>query len=150
VSHETIQIEPWGRDSLRVRATMGPEIRDDLPGALLDPIATEAQIEIGAERAVIRNGAIAAEIRPDGDRAGSSAQAAIRILNSATGAELSAESPSHFPRPPARQFKAVGGDLFHIQARFRAYDDERIYGLGQHQHGLLDQKGTVIDLYQTK
>jgi hypothetical protein len=38
VSHETVQIEPWGRDSLRVRATMGPEIRDDLPGALLERI----------------------------------------------------------------------------------------------------------------
>ena len=25
---------------------------------------------------------------------------------------------------------------------------ERVYGLGQHQHGLLDQKGTVIDLVQ--
>jgi len=64
--HETVQIEPWGPNSLRVRATMSPEICDDLPGALLDPIATEAQIDIGEECAVIRNGAIAAEVRPGG------------------------------------------------------------------------------------
>ncbi len=33
--------------------------------------------------------------------------------------------------------------------RFSAYDDERIYGLGQHRHGLLDQKGCVIELAHT-
>jgi alpha-D-xyloside xylohydrolase len=58
--HETLQIEPWGHDSLRVRATMGRRIHDDLPGVLLQPAPTDAQIEVGAERAVIRNGAIAA------------------------------------------------------------------------------------------
>ena len=34
---EIVQIEPWGKDSLRVRATVAPEIRDGLPGALLEP-----------------------------------------------------------------------------------------------------------------
>jgi len=147
--HETVRIEPWGPDSLRVRATAGAEVSEDLPGGLLDPSPAEAQIEIGEERAIIRNGAIAAEIRLEEDRVGGGTQAAIRVLNSTTGAELLAESPSYFPRPLARQFKpVVGGDLFRVEARFKAYDDERIYGLGQHQHGLLDQKGTVIDLFQ--
>ena len=31
---------------------------------------------------------------------------------------------------------------------FRSFPDERFYGLGQHQHGLLDQKGTVIEFVQ--
>ena len=30
---------------------------------------------------------------------------------------------------------------------FQEADGERFYGLGQHQHGLLDQKGCVIDLW---
>ena len=30
----------------------------------------------------------------------------------------------------------------------KSYDDEHIYGLGQHQHGRLDQKGCVIELIQ--
>jgi alpha-glucosidase (family GH31 glycosyl hydrolase) len=34
--HETVRIEPWGSDSLRVRGTLWASIRDDLPGALLD------------------------------------------------------------------------------------------------------------------
>jgi alpha-D-xyloside xylohydrolase len=146
--HETVRIEPWGPDSLRVRATVAAEVLEDLPGGLLDPISAKAQIEIGEERAVIRNGAIAAQVRPGGDGVEAGIQAAIRFFNNTTGTELLAESPSHFPRPPARQFMPVGGDLFHVQARFKAYDDERIYGLGQHQHGLLDQKGAVIDLVQ--
>jgi alpha-D-xyloside xylohydrolase len=91
---------------------------------------------------------MAAEIRPSVDLVAPPSQAAIHFLNAATGAELLAESPSYFPRPPARQFKSVGGDHFRVEARFRAYDDERLYGLGQHQHGRLDQKGCVIDLFQ--
>ena len=35
-NHETVQIEPWGRDSLRVRATVGPEILTIYPRHYLD------------------------------------------------------------------------------------------------------------------
>jgi len=146
--HETVQVEPWGQDSLRVRATMGLEVQGDLPGALLEPAATEAQVESDSERAIVRNGTIAARVclEPDGLRGVS---ARIYFLDAATGDDLLAEAPSYFPRPSARQFKPVGGDLFHVEARFEAYEGERLYGLGQHQHGRLDQKGCVIDLFQT-
>ena len=147
-NYETIQIESWGRDSLRVRAISGLEIRDGLPSALLEPTPTESQVEISEERAIIRNGAITGEIHPGGDRFDTGIQPVIRILKRATGTELLAEAPAYFPRPPARHYRSVGGDLFQIQMRFKAYDGERLYGLGQHQHGLLDQKGAVIDLIQ--
>ncbi len=138
--YEILRIEPWGRDALRVRATMGPEIREELPGALLDLAAPPAEIEIDGESATIRNGAIAARLITGKGR--------IHFLNARTGAELVSEAPGHFPRPPARIFKSVGGDLWRIEARFSAYDGERLYGLGQHQHGRLDQKGCVVDLFQ--
>jgi alpha-D-xyloside xylohydrolase len=139
LEHQTVQIEPWGRDSLRVRATMHPHIRDDLPQALLDPATPAAQIEIDAGRATIRNGAIAAEVALDTNR--------IRFFDPVTGAEILAEKPSRHG-PPARYFRPVAGDHFKVEAHFRAYDDERLYGLGQHQHGRLDQKGCVVDLVQ--
>jgi len=145
LGHETVQIEPWGSDSLRVRATMASEIRDDLPGALLEPVPTEVQIEISAERAVVRNGAMAAKVSIE---AGRFQRCKIRFLNVATGAELLSEKLPHLAGPLARSFKAVGGDLFRVEACFKAYDDERIYGLGQHQHGRLDQKGCMIELLQ--
>ena len=65
-NHETVKIEPWGADSLRVRATIAAAIRDDLPGALLDPAPTVPQIAIKAELATIRNGAILAEVSTTG------------------------------------------------------------------------------------
>ena len=64
--HETLRIEPWGRDSLRVRATVAAAIRDDLPGALLEPGASQPIIEIGEAQAVIRNGGIEARLSADG------------------------------------------------------------------------------------
>ena len=62
LKYEKMRIEPWGRDSLRLRASVGPAIQMDLPGALIDPAAGDAQITIGDDKAVIRNGKIAAEL----------------------------------------------------------------------------------------
>jgi len=36
-----------------------------------------------------------------------------------------------------------------LETTFAAKPGERFYGLGQHQHGLLNQKGCVIRLQQT-
>jgi alpha-D-xyloside xylohydrolase len=64
--HETVRIGPWGRNSLRVRGTMWQAIRDDLPGALLDPPPASADIEIPAGQAQITNGGLTAEISGNG------------------------------------------------------------------------------------
>lgn len=64
------------------------------------------------------------------------------------GRELLGEKLDRFRRWLGVYFKNSSGDHFRAEARFKAYDDERFYGLGQHQHGLLDQKGCVIDLIQ--
>ncbi len=139
-NHEILQIEPWGRDSLRVRSTISAGIRDDLLSVLLPPAETHAQITIGAGGATIRNGAISASVSPEG---------CISFSNTASETALLAEEPPvRATRLPPRAFKAVHSDLFHLEARFRAYDDEHLYGLGQHQHGRLNQKGCTIDLIQ--
>lgn len=138
LGQEQIQLESWGPDALRVRGTLNSHIRDDALNALLDPIPCDPTIEIGAELATIRNGALTAEI---------SALGTIRFVNHATGEELLAEDWQRFPQPD-RRFKSIGGDLFRAQVKFRSYDGERFYGLGQQKHGRLDQKGCVIDLLQ--
>jgi alpha-D-xyloside xylohydrolase len=135
--HETVRIEPWGADSLRVRATQAAEIRD-LPGALLPPSPAEAEITIGPEAAAIRVGRLRADVTAEGQ---------ISFSNAMTGARLLAEPAPRFIRPPARWFKPLGSDLHHIAAEFEAVAGERFYGLGQHGHGLLDQKGCVVDLW---
>lgn len=149
---EIIRIEPWGEDALRVRAT---------PNAAFDPNAISALLPAGAppqagvtldgRRAVARNGRIAAEVTARqsfewADPTGMDVH--IRFVNTATGEELLAESSYHASWPPPRHYRPAGGDLWRLEARFRAYDGERFYGLGQHQHGRLDQKGCVIELLQ--
>lgn len=47
-----------------------------------------------------------------------------------------------------RSLKSVAGDLFRGQVMFEPYEDEKIWGLGQHQYNAFDQKGLVIPLNQ--
>ena len=100
--HETVRIEPWGADSLRVRATQGAAIRSDLPGALgtMPPASSDAEIAIGPERASIRSGLIRADVTAEGQ---------ISFTNAATGATLLAEPAPRFIHPPARGFKPARG-----------------------------------------
>ncbi|MCL4489617.1 MAG: family 31 glucosidase, partial [Chloroflexi bacterium] len=139
-NHEQVQIEPWGHNSLRVRATMNAQIRDNPNGALLDPAATQSQIEINESSAIIRNGKLAAEVSLE--------EGKTRFFSPMTGAEYVVEQAPRIGWPPARNFAAVNGELFRVDVWFKAYEGERFYGLGQHQHGRLDQKGCVIDLFQ--
>ncbi|MGJ7905952.1 TIM-barrel domain-containing protein [Actinopolyspora sp. H202] len=137
---ETVRIEPWGRDSLRVRAGFAPLV-DDLPGALVERPESGEVPEITVEDSLARitNGALAAEI----DTAGM-----LRFVDTGDGTELLAEQPAHFWWPGPRLYGSSSGNSRRMEQCFRAYDGERIYGLGQHTHGLLDQKGTVLDLVQ--
>ncbi len=96
-------------------------------------------IQITETSAAITNGTLTAEI---------SAAGKIWFINGVTGQELLAEKPIHLLSVPARHYQSVKSDLFYSQVNFSAYDDEHFYGLGQHQHGKLDQKGCVIDLLQ--
>jgi alpha-D-xyloside xylohydrolase len=137
--HETIRIEPWGRSSLRVRGTVWQDIRDDLPGALLPaPEGSRAEIELSGEPARITSGGLTAEV---------SAAGRLRFLRARDGRELLAEAVPHFAAPPSRRYSPVGG-THHFEVLFEAREAERVYGLGQHQHGLLNQKGAVVDLVQ--
>ena len=61
----------------------------------------------------------------------------------ADGTELLAERRLHFAWPGPRHFDPVGDGRYRITQLFEAYAGERLYGLGQQQHGLLDQKGAV-------
>ena len=139
MAQEKIKIEPWGPEAFRVRGTLNGQIGADDPlSALLPLVAPEPQINIGAAQASIQNGNLTAQITSHGT---------VRFVNNQTGKEIIAETWQKFPQPE-RRFKDMGGDHFRVQLKFKAYDREKFYGLGQHKHGKLDQKGCVIDLLQ--
>jgi alpha-D-xyloside xylohydrolase len=142
---ERLRVEPWGPDAIRVRASIGA-MRDDLPGALdRPPEGHEARVKLENGSAWLINGAVTAEVITGHTEHG---QAMLRFTSTDTGAELLAEEPIHFWWPGPRMFTATGNGYHRLEQRFRAYPGERLYGLGQHVHGLLDQKGTVLDLAQ--
>ncbi|WP_304452268.1 glycoside hydrolase family 31 protein [Nocardiopsis sp. YSL2] len=137
-SHQVVRAQAWGPDGIRVRAGLSV-LREDLPGALVEPrVPTTATVTVEADRAVLTNGALTLEI----DDAGM-----LRFLD-ASGDELLAEERAHFWWPGPRAYTSTGHGYYRIEQRFRAYDGEKLFGLGQHTHGLLDQKGAVVDLVQ--
>ena len=137
---EILKIEPWGPDGIRVRAT---NLRDfpDIPGALDEaPVASPAVVSAGAEQGTLTNGKLRAEIWANGT---------LHFYNAQTGALLLEEPLPIFNKPPARWYRRQQGSaLSKVEVCFCSNTGERIFGLGQHQHGLLDNKGSVIDLEQ--
>jgi alpha-D-xyloside xylohydrolase len=134
-------LQPYGPNALRVQANLAGK-RLDLPHALLDRPQTSAVdtvIEIGAEQAIIRHGAIQATIERNGR---------LSYRNAVSGETLLEERDWTYFAPTSRHFKYKNGRLFQIEAWFKPQVGERFYGLGQHQHGHLDQKGCVIELQQ--
>lgn len=145
VQHEILRIEPWGADSLRVRAAQHT-ILDGIPGALLPPKPVEVTVTAEERAARVVNGSLTALVEiADSD---TGASALIRFVRTETGEELLAEERAHFWWPGARLFSSNGNGYARLEQRFAAYEGERFYGLGQHTHGRLDQKGMVLDLVQ--
>jgi alpha-D-xyloside xylohydrolase len=143
---QILHLEPWGPDAIRVRCSLGPVI-DGLPGALAERPADHgrsATAEITATTARLINGQVTADLTPGAEHG----QAILTFTRTDTGAELLAERPAHWWWPGPRLFTPVGNGYHRLEQLFQSYDDERLYGLGQHAHGLLDQKGAVLDLVQ--
>ena len=139
--HHVLTVEPWGADSVRVRAGIH-HIDPSLPGALDTAApAADATVAVDADSGLgtVTNGRIRVTVAADG---------LLAALHTGTGEEILREEPAHFWWPGPRHFEAVGGGDHRIEQRFAAYPGERIYGLGQHGHGRLNQKGMVLELAQ--
>jgi len=133
---ETFMVEPWGPDALRVRATRNATFTEE-DWALVEPELAQVTTEVGEEKATVTNGLLAAEVSRHG---------LVRFYRASDGQTLLEEyRPIHRPN---RHHASRGGGTYRVMQRFKARDDERIFGLGQHQHGRLDQKGLVVDLVQ--
>jgi alpha-D-xyloside xylohydrolase len=146
---EIIRIEPWGRNALRTRARPGLTVVEPHVSALLAPEPAQASVEISDRGASISCGSIRAEVRLQ-RRHGADVpmEPVIRYVNTGTGEELLSETRPHFAGPGPRQFKPIASGSFALEASFRAYDGERLMGLGQAQHGRLDLKGVSTALIQ--
>lgn len=148
IGAERLVIEPLGDRSVRVRTTKNGAIDSSLPSGLLDvpPPATDTGIRIGDVSASLTNGPLTLAARWSERHLGPTVD--LTFSETFTGKVLLREEAPHLIYPDARDHVSVGGDLWRIQVTFAAFDGERFFGLGQHQNGLFDQKGAVIDLLQ--
>jgi alpha-D-xyloside xylohydrolase len=133
-----MRVEGWGQDSIRVRVGLG-RLLDDLPGALLPVDDRAVTVELDDDGATVVNGRLSCHVSTDG---------AVRFCRTADGEELLAERRMHFDWPGARRFEPTGTGFYRLEQRFDAYENERLYGLGQHQDMHLNQKGLVVELAQ--
>lgn len=143
---QTVVIQAWGRDGLRVRVTPagGGQTSD---WALDIPLETQGEIELSDTVATIRNGKISARIQDIATQRGRlqffrhRGDEAVCILSEY-------DYVVHAHNPGTRTFRPVGDGLFHCELHLAARDGERFYGMGENATGRLNLKGAVIDLYQ--
>ena len=147
---ELLCIEPWGANSLRVRATVQGELLADEDFALLPEHAeTKAQITVNGTRASIVNGKLRCDVFPSGK---------LRFSRADTGETLLEEYDRNRFREEdegfnsaleicPRTFRPIAGtDNFSLEVRFEANRGEKLYGMGQYQQDCLDLKGCIVEL----
>lgn len=146
---ETVRIEAWGADALRVRARPGSSVAEPHVSALGGKPDGTPVVTITPTRASIVNGRLRADLEIL-DRYGAEVkrEAVLRFSRSDIDKELLAETRSHFAGPKTRNFKAIASGSWKLEATFKAYDGEHLAGLGQPQHGKADLKGVSTTLLQ--
>ncbi|KAK0334445.1 hypothetical protein LTR91_016932 [Friedmanniomyces endolithicus] len=150
---ESLRVEPWGPNALRIRASRRPG-NDKFPSedwALsVPPSKTTPNVDLQEDHATITNGSIKASISLYGK---------LTIVNVDSGTVLLEEYARHRrdksdPKCSAldiegREFDPTRGGEYHLTMRFESQDpDEKIYGMGQYQTGLLNLKGQDLELAQ--
>ncbi|MCR5117060.1 MAG: family 31 glucosidase [Lachnospiraceae bacterium] len=159
---ETLIIEPWGKDSLRVRSTMFNDVTGN-NWALTENVKCDSKPEIKTflidhwvgdgtidkrENASITNGRIRCEVnfvgivsfyRDD--------ELILREFFAMYDGTLS--DKSRCLKVVNREWKGViGGSDYSLNLKFEANKNEKIFGMGQYQDGYLDLKGSVLELAQ--
>ncbi|MBM7818006.1 alpha-D-xyloside xylohydrolase [Cellulosimicrobium cellulans] len=145
--HEVVRIDAWGRDSVRVRAARY-RIDDADHGALeAPPPGTPTPVVTTDEsRATVVVGELTVVVTVPSDAANPELEVAFH--RTSDGAELLREQPMHSWAPGPRTYTGTRTGTYELRQEFVAYDDERLFGLGQRTHGRLDVKGLALDLVQ--
>jgi alpha-D-xyloside xylohydrolase len=114
----------------------GAEYADAVP-----TLPAEIRREDGrdGDAATVTTAALTAELSPRG---------VLRFLDAESGAVLLEEPAPRLPfETTGRSYAPKGSEIWRIEQRFLPRD-ERIYGMGQHQDGIFDRKGSEVDLFQ--
>lgn len=146
---ETLVVDPWGPDSVRVRAAIKSEIQN-ADWALLTPVTSDSRIEIHGDIATLRNGAITVIARASAfydEQTGYEVTRCSLSFHDAEGRLLFKELDAGGSlKLRARDFRAQLGGSHRLTAAFESAPDEKLYGMGQYQQSLLNIKGSTFEL----
>ena len=145
---ETLLLEPWGKDALRVRAAMAETVEAE-PWALTEtPETSESEIRIGENGAMIACGSLRAEVNAFGVLSFFRGEKLLlREFYRNYGGTISRES--RCLKLVSREWKGIAGGSEHsLTVRFESREGEKLYGMGQYQQPGLDLKGCVLELAQ--
>ena len=148
---EILQIEPWGANALRVRATQLSSLREEEWSALLQPDYDESDVKVTLEEnsAMIQNGKIRCELMVTGKLKFYNQKGEL-ILEEYDRNRMRKEVPGEFNSAleiDPRTFEPITGtDNYHLTVRFEPSDGEKIYGMGQYQQPYLDVKNCRLEL----
>lgn len=160
--NETVWIEPWGDNSLRVRATLLPEMPDN-KWALLDRQEKEndnLKIEIKNNEASIKNGNISATFTSRGTIIFRNQKDEVileeyirqrAVLNDTGNEDVNVKTIKAFSstlKLNPREFKPILGGDYNLTVRFESDPKEKIFGMGQYQQTFLNLKNCSIELAQ--
>ena len=141
--YEKIRIEAWGRDALRVRATLNANFSGAEKG-LGEPPAQQAECGLFECGAYIRNGKLRCEVHHNGYLTFFEGERVLLKEYYRDFSWANEHSPSMKLR--AREYRSHGTD-YEITLRFEA-QEEKLFGMGQYQQPIFDLKGCVLELAQ--
>jgi alpha-D-xyloside xylohydrolase len=142
--NETVWIESWGKNSLRLRSTYLSKMSGE-DWALLASKDYASIIKINEESAEINNGKISAKLSAHGkitfynQKGNVLLEEFVRNRNSVTEYCSALEIK-------AREFKPLAGDSYQLTVRFESDPKEKVFGMGQYQQKFLDLKNCSLEL----
>lgn len=142
---ELLWIEPWAKNSLRVRAVRHIDVPDENWALLPQENPGDAVITIENGEGTIQNGKITARINVAGMLYfyGENGKPILREYWRSRAGHFESMSALEIY---ARDFVGTRGADFELTMRFESNPGEHIYGMGQYQDGMIDKKGCVLEL----
>ncbi|WP_334297132.1 glycoside hydrolase family 31 protein [Anaerocolumna sedimenticola] len=138
-------IEPWGDNSLRVRASKMPGMPAE-DWALIPQEDNNAVVTIEKYQASIQNGKLKAVINKIGKLTFYNQKGEILLEEYVRNRkDMFADTCSSI-EVEAREFKPITGGDYKLSMRFVSNPNEKIFGMGQYQQPFLDLKGADLEL----
>ena len=145
---ETLRIEPWGENAFRVRAWKQPQMPPE-DWALTRPHAADFVSEQQPGGVCLTNGGLTVFLSAGGKLTFYNVKGEKLLEEYHRNRRDLRDPKCSAIEVEGREFKPIPGGDYHLTARFESLDpNEKLYGMGQYQHGCLELKGMDLELAQ--